>query len=110
MRSFSARAEDAKANTVLRLFIDACIPGMGQPDKVRAWATEQHLQEVTAPAALGVFVGAGTKGAAWAVPSPTGDFVLSIRGTTEACAVWARAADPGEVAAGFMGLFISGVG
>jgi len=97
----SAAADDPKANTVLHLFLDACIPNMGQPDKIRAWAEGQHLQEISAPTALGLFVGAGTKGAAWAVPSPLGSFALSIRGTTEACAVWARAADPDDVAAGF---------
>jgi hypothetical protein len=97
----STRANEPNANFVLRLFIDACIPNMGHPEKVRAWAAEQHLPEVTAPPALELFVGAGTKGAAWAVPSSLGSFALSIRGTTEACAVWARTADPVEVAAGF---------
>ena len=97
----SAVADDPKANTVLHLFIDACLPNMGKPDKIRAWAEDQHLQEISAPAALGLFVGAGTKGAAWAVPSPLGSFALSIRGITKACAVWARAADPDDVAAGF---------
>jgi hypothetical protein len=97
----SALADDPKANAVLRLFMDACVPNMGQPDKVRTWAADQHLQEISAPAALGVFVGAGTKGAAWAVPSPLGSFAVSIRGFTQACAVWARAADPDDVAEGF---------
>jgi hypothetical protein len=106
---FSARAGDPKANALLRLFSEACVSSMGQPDKVRAWATEQRLQEVTAPAALGVFVGAGTNGAAWEVPSLLGSFALSIRGITEGCAVWARAADPDDVAAGFKQL-MEGVG
>jgi hypothetical protein len=82
-----AVADKPNANFALRLFIDACVPNMGQPDKTRAWAAERHLQEVSAPAALEVFVGAGTKGSAWAVPSSLGSFALSIRGTTEACAV-----------------------
>ena len=97
----STLADEPNANFVLRLFMDACVPNMGQPEKTRAWAAERHLQEVSAPAALGVFVGAGTKGSAWAVPSSLGSFALSIRGTTEACAVWARTADPAEVAVGF---------
>lgn len=96
-----ALADEPNANFVLRLFIDACVSNIGQPEKTRAWAAERHLQEVSAPAALGVFVGAGTKGSAWAVPSSLGSFALSIRGTTEACAVWARTADPAEVAVGF---------
>jgi hypothetical protein len=96
-----ALADDPSANFVLRLFIDACVPNMGQPDNTRAWAAERHLPEVSAPAALEVFVGAGTKGSAWAVPSPLGSFAISIRGTTEACAVWVRTADPAELAAVF---------
>lgn len=106
--STSARADDPNANFVMRLFIDACVANMGQPDKTRAWAAERHLQEVSSPAALEVFVGSGAKGSAWAVPSPLGSFALSIRGTTEACAVWARTADPTEVSAGFKQL-IEGV-
>jgi hypothetical protein len=52
---------------------------------------------MTNPAALEVFVGKGGKGAAWEVPAKLGNFALSIRGTTEACAVWARGADPEAV-------------
>jgi hypothetical protein len=99
--TLSALADDPKSDAVVHLFLEVCVPSMGQPDKVRAWATEHQLMEVTAPAALGVFVGPGTKGNAWAVPSPVGSFALSIRGTSEACAVWARAADPNDVAALF---------
>src|SRR5262249_39406060 len=50
---------------------------------------------------LNVFVGAGRNGAAWTVPSSVGSFALSIRGSTEACAVWAKAAGPGDVEALF---------
>lgn len=96
-----ALANDPGANLVTKLFIDACLPNMGHPEKVRAWAEANRLQPVTNPAALGVFVGPGGKGAAWAVPSNTGSFALSLKGTTEACAAWARAADPQEVEAKF---------
>ena len=96
-----AWANDPGANLVTKLFIDACVPNMGHPEKVRAWAEANHLQPVTNPAALGVFVGPGGKGAAWAVPSNSGSFALSIRGTTEGCAAWARTADPQEVEAKF---------
>ena len=41
--------------------------------------------------------GPGVKAIAWAVPSTVGTFALSIRGRTEACAVWARAANPADV-------------
>jgi hypothetical protein len=74
-----------------------CIPNLGQPTKVREWAQERHLGEIQNPLALHAFVGSGDKGAAWAIPVAEGNFALSIRGTTQACAVWAQAADPGEV-------------
>lgn len=92
--SRSALAEDAPANFLVKLFATVCIPSVGQADKVRAWATEHHLPEITAPVALDVFVGSGGKGIAWAVPSAVGSFALSVRGTSEACAVWARTAAP----------------
>ncbi len=92
-----AMAADDRAALVTNLFIAACIPNMGKPDGVRAWATAQRLAEIKAAAPLDVFVGPGGKGAAWAVPTPYGNFALSIRGTTQACAVWAQAADPAEV-------------
>lgn len=99
--STTAVADDASASFVTRLFINVCVPNVGQAENVRAWALEKKLAEVTAPSALEVFVGAGDGGAAWAVPTSFGSFALSIRGKTHACAVWARAADPVEVEANF---------
>jgi hypothetical protein len=92
-----AMASDPGANYLTKLFINVCVPNLGQPAKVRQWADEHHLAQIQNQVALGVFVGAGDKGAAWAIPSAVGSFALSIRGTTEACAVWARTADPNEV-------------
>jgi hypothetical protein len=91
-----ATAADPAAQLLAKLFITACIPSLGQPLKVREWAQEQHLQEIQNPSALNVFVGSGDNGAAWAIPAAEGSFALSIRGTTQACAVWARTANPGE--------------
>jgi hypothetical protein len=91
----------ASANFLVKLFMDVCIPDVGEPQKVRAWAEEHHLQEVTNPIALDVFVGPGGNGVAWAVPSTVGSFALSIRGRTEACAAWARAANPPDIEALF---------
>lgn len=99
--STTAVADDASASFVTRLFINVCVPNVGQAENVRAWALEKKLVEVTAPAALEVFVGAGDGGAAWAVPTSFGSFALSIRGKTHACAAWARAADPVEVEGNF---------
>lgn len=96
-----AFAADPAAAFVVGLFMKACVPNMGQPRKIEAWADERHLGEITDPVPLQVFVGDGSRGKAWAVPTQYGSFALSIRGTTQACAVWARAADPDEVEADF---------
>jgi hypothetical protein len=95
--SQQASAEDAGASFLVKLFTSVCSPNVGHPEKVRAWALDKKLIEVTSPTALEVFIGPGGKGAAWAVPTSYGSFALSIRGTTEACAVYARNADPTEV-------------
>lgn len=99
---------DPGASFVTKLFIDACVPNMGQPAKVRAWAENHYLNQISDPAPLAVFVGPGGSGAAWAIPAASGNYALSIRGTTTACAVWAQAADPNEVATLFK-LLIQGV-
>jgi hypothetical protein len=92
---------DPAAAFLTKLFIDVCVANLGQPAKVREWAEQHHLGQIQSPAALAVFVGPGGNGAAWAIPAAAGSFALSIRGMTQACAVWARAADPGEVMANF---------
>lgn len=96
-----ALATDPAANTVVRLFMDVCLPNMGRPSNVRAWAVQHQLAKVTNPAVLAVFVGSGDKGAAWAIPGDPVSFFLSIRGTSEACAVWARSANPDDVQTSF---------
>ena len=96
-----ALADDAAANFATRLFIEACVPNMGQPDRIRAWAAQKQLPQISSPAALSVLVGAGPKGSAWYVPSALGRFALSIRGLTEACAVYAQQAGPAEIEALF---------
>ncbi len=47
--------------------------------------------------ALKLFVGPGDKRAAWAVPAAEGSFALSLSGTTQACAIWARTANSNDV-------------
>jgi len=96
-----AAAADPAAQFITKLFIDVCVPNLGQPAGVREWAQAHRLPQIQSPAALGLFVGSGSNGAAWAIPAQQGTFALSIRGTTQACAVWARAADPSEVTANF---------
>jgi hypothetical protein len=92
---------DPAAAFLTKLFIDVCVPNLGRPTKVREWAELHHLGQIQSPTALAVFVGPGDGGAAWAIPAPEGSFALSIRGMTKGCAVWARAADPGEVMTNF---------
>ena len=97
----SAYGSESNADFLMQLFTDACIPNKGHPERVRAWAAAQHLQEMTAPQAIKLFVGDGPNGIAWRIPSPQGNFALSIRGTTQGCTAWARTADPAEVTALF---------
>jgi len=104
----SAAVADPAAQFLTKLFITVCVPNMGQPTKVREWAQSHQLAEIQNPVALSIFVGSGDKGAAWAVPAAQGSFALSIRGTTQSCAVWARTADPSETLALFQKL-IEGV-
>jgi len=95
--SSAAVAEDSSASFMTRLFSNVCVPNLGKPEGVRAWALEEKLAEIPAGPAFDVFVGPGNGGAAWAVPTSFGSFALSIRGTTHACAVYARMADPTDV-------------
>jgi hypothetical protein len=97
----SATAADDRASFLVNLFITVCIPNMGSPDGVRAWAATKRLGQIEEAAPLAVFVGPGSDGAAWAIPTTIGKFALSIRGTTRACAVWAQAADASEVEGNF---------
>jgi hypothetical protein len=93
-----AFADASSASVLTSLFLEACLPNVGQPEKVRAWATEHHLPQLQNQAALNLFVGPGREGEAWAVPSHAGQFALSIQGKP-ICAVFARSADPDEVRA-----------
>jgi hypothetical protein len=94
-------AEDPGASFAIQLFGQACVPYLGLPAKIRAWAAQHQYPEIRDQRALALFVGEGNKGAAWSVRTASGDFVLSIRGKTEGCAVWARKADPVQIEANF---------
>jgi hypothetical protein len=104
-----AIAADPAAQFVTKLFIEVCVPNLGRPENVRSWAERHGLKQIQDSVALDVFVGKPSEhGAAWAVPANAGQFALSIRGQSHACAVWARAADPTEVSSLFKKL-IDGV-
>jgi hypothetical protein len=115
-----AHAEDAAAQYTLALFDQACMQNFGNLDRVRVWALDRDLAPISNPLALQIFLGnrvsavthersvAGggvlNMGQAWAVPAPSGHFVLSTRYDPESCIVWAQAANAGEVEAGFKGI------
>jgi hypothetical protein len=88
---------DPAAAIFTKIFIEACVPNMGRADLVRSWITGKRLLPITSEAALDVFVGPGERGGAWAIPSKEGNFAISIRGVTEACAIWAMAANSADV-------------
>ena len=99
----AAATDDTNGAFLIGLFNQACVPNRGNTDKIHAFAFEHHFTPIANPAALEIFVGPGDKGMAWQVPSPTHQhFALSIRGTTEACVVWAQTADPAFVEAAFV--------
>ena len=112
-----ARAEDAAAQFTVALFDQACVQNFGHLDRVGDWALNRDLSPIDNPVALQVYMGyrvsarthehsvAGggvlNLGQAWAVPAPSGRFVLSTRFDPESCIVWAQTADQAEVEAGF---------
>ena len=99
-----AVAEDAAANFLVRLYIDACVTNTPAPERVRDFAASHGLKEIESREALGVFVGEGGAGSAWNVPSAVGNFALSLRGRTQGCTVWALSADPAAVESLFRAL------
>jgi hypothetical protein len=112
-----ARGEDAAAQFTAALFDQVCLQNFGHLDRVGDWALNRDLAPITNPLALQVFMGfrvsahthehsvAGggvlNLGQAWAVPAPSGRFVLSTRFDPESCIVWAQTADQAEVEASF---------
>lgn len=84
---------DSPAQFIDQIFGDVCIPNYETPEKIRAYALERHLPQVTNTQILPLYVGQGA-GTAWVVPSPLGSFVLSIREAQARCAVFSREADP----------------
>ena len=101
----AAASADPNANSLIHLFNDACIQNMGRPDATRAWAATQRFRVLTHPSVLRLFVGDNPrgKGVAWEVPSlTTARFALSLRGSTEACTVYAERADVKAVESMFL--------
>ena len=100
--SETAEAADPDSVFFTQMFMNICLPNLGMPDKIRDYAKQHAFMPLTTEPYVDVFVGLGGKGAAWLVPSPTKThFALSIRGATEACAIWAQKIDPAYTEAAF---------
>lgn len=92
---------DPQTATLVRLFTEVCVPNMGRPSQIRAWASARQLREIDDPPTLETLVGPDRRGEAWAVPTPEGKFALGIRGPAQACFAWAASAVPQEVEGAF---------
>jgi hypothetical protein len=110
------RAADAAAQYAVALFDQVCMQNFGHLDRVQNWAFSRDLAPIVNPLALQVFLGfrvnvmhehsvAGggvlNLGQAWAVPAPSGRFVLSTRYDPESCIIWAQTADAAQVETSF---------
>jgi hypothetical protein len=101
-----AAADDPNAVALTKLFIDVCVPNMSNPAGVRAWAEAHSLPRVEDPKWVDAFVGAGNPGGAWVTQIGGSHFAISNWGPTQACAVWAQAADPSDVESNFRRLIM----
>jgi hypothetical protein len=110
-------ADDPAAQYSLALFDQACLQNFGHLDRVHDWAQSRNLAPIVNPLALEIYLGSRPAsvtnehaiagggvvnlGRAWAIPEPSGRFVLSTRYDPESCIAWAQVADPAQVEAGF---------
>lgn len=93
--------DDPAAAFLGRLFTDACLANIGNPDQVRSWAVKNEMLVVSDPRFIKAYAGEGAKGAVWRAPSTAGEFYLSLRGEGEACVAWARRATVSDAEAAF---------
>ena len=89
-------SHDPQVADATRLFSQGCVDHIGDPGGTRAWADGQGFPRIGPGPLTEVLIGPGDKGAAWMIPGEGPHLALSIRGRTEACAVWAERADPVE--------------
>ncbi|MDP9127400.1 MAG: hypothetical protein M3N08_03955 [Pseudomonadota bacterium] len=97
----TAKASDPATDNLVKLYLNLCVPSMGQPENVRSFAAQNNLVPIKDDATLAPLLGPGQKGAAWTIPSSLGAYMISVQDATGACAVWAQTADPGEVKGNF---------
>ncbi|MFC4529088.1 hypothetical protein ISN76_18775 [Dyella halodurans] len=90
-----AASADPAANAAGHLFMQVCrADNLAHPERIRAWAAEHHLPEVSNPKGRAVFVGDGPNGIAWHIHDDNTELVLAIRSKTGGCAVYAEPLDP----------------
>jgi hypothetical protein len=90
----SATADPA-ANAAAHLFMQVCRPdNLANPERIRAWAADHHLPEVSDAKGRAVYVGDGADGIAWHIHDENTELVLAIRSKTGGCAVYAEPLDP----------------
>ena len=78
----------------MRLFTEVCTRNLGHPEGVTAWARDHHLAVIVDPQATAIY---GEGGSSWNVGLPSGSFVLALRSSTHACAVFGDKLDAGAV-------------
>lgn len=97
----SGQEPDRKPEFFAKLYAQTCMKHFGKPDALRNELTTNKLLELP-PQKAEAFL-AGSPGTAWAIPSPLGEFVVSLR-RDNVCAVYARRAETTEVERRFVDL------
>lgn len=89
-----ARADPA-ANEAMHLFLQVCqVNNLANPERIRVWAAEHHLPEITDPAGRAIYVGNGSSDNAWWVHIKDTELVVALRSATSGCAIYVGTLDP----------------
>jgi len=93
-----AFSKDPATLTTIAAFNQVCLANAGHPDRIRAWAADHKVPNVTAPAGREIFVGTGQGGDAWFFHTQAGNtLVLSLRANSNACTIYADRAEPAGI-------------
>ncbi|WP_155836999.1 NMCC_0638 family (lipo)protein [Paraburkholderia mimosarum] len=80
----------AQSNVATRLFMDLCIPSVGNREELSVLAAKHNLRDVDPSFSEKVL--RGKTGKVWSAPSQLGNFIV-IWQADNSCSVWARRAD-----------------
>jgi hypothetical protein len=80
----------AQSNVATQLFMDLCIPTVGNREALNALAVKYDLRDVDPSFSEKVL--RGTAGKVWSAPSHSGNFIV-IWQADNSCSVWARRGD-----------------